>query len=141
MNITRWIMAYGATAIVFLACDAVWLTLTGDSLYRPVLGDMLRQQFDPTPAAAFYLLYIGGLVHFATVPAIIQRRAGVALVQGGLFGFFAYATYDLTNQATLRVWSTVITLADMGWGTVLSATAATLGSLIIRRFTRDRTVG
>jgi uncharacterized membrane protein len=104
--------------------------VTGNTLYRPLLGDLLLEDFRLAPAAAFYLVYMAGIVIFATTPAIASGRWTSALVKGALFGFFAYATYDLTNQATLRSWSTTITILDLCWGTVLSAVAATLGYLI-----------
>jgi uncharacterized membrane protein len=83
----------------------------------------------------FYLLFVLGLVFFAVRPAIASGDWKTALLQGAAFGFFCYATYDLTNQATLKTWSTVVTLADLAWGTVLSGTAATVGYRITRYFT------
>ena len=125
-----YVLAYLATAIVFLGCDAVWLTLTGNTLYRPLLGDLVLEKFRLMPAAAFYLVYIAGIVVFVLSPAIASGRWTTALVKGALFGFFAYATYDLTNQATLKSWSTTITILDLCWGTVVTAVAATLGYVI-----------
>ena len=125
-----YLLAYVATGIVFLACDVVWLTVMGNAVYRPLLGDLLLERFRPAPAVAFYLLYMAGIVFFATSPAIASGRWTTALVNGALFGFFAYATYDLTNQATLRSWSTTITILDLCWGTVLTAVSATLGYVI-----------
>ena len=75
----------------------------------------------------FYVVYLVGVVIFAIAPAIRAGRWGLAPMMGALFGFFAYATYDLTNQATLIVWSTTITLADLSWGTFLTASGATAG--------------
>jgi uncharacterized membrane protein len=125
-------LSYLATAIVFVGIDAIWLSTMGNALYRPLLGEILLEKFNPAPAALFYLLYFGGIVYFAVAPAIESGRWTTALCNGALFGFFAYATYDLTNQATLKVWSTVITVADLCWGTALTAVAATLGYLIAR---------
>ncbi len=125
---------YAATMLVLLALDAVWLTLTAAPLYHAQLGAMLLPTFRAGPAIAFYLLYGVGLVAFAGAPALAAGSWRFALTRGGLLGLVAYATYDLTNQATLRGWSEVVTLADLAWGTTLSATAATLGYLITRRF-------
>lgn len=127
-----YVLAYVITGLVFLGMDAVWLSTVGNALYRPLLGDMVLDKFNPTPAAIFYLLYIGGILYFATAPAIASGRWTTALCNGALFGFFAYATYDLTNQATLKNWPTVITAADMCWGTALTATAAALGYVLSR---------
>jgi uncharacterized membrane protein len=131
-----YVLSYLATAAVFLACDVVWLTVTGSTLYRPLLGDLLMPSFRPLPAVLFYLVYMAGLVFFAISPAIASGRWSSALLNGACFGFVAYATYDLTNQATLRLWSTTITILDLCWGTVLSAIAATLGYVIAAAIAR-----
>ncbi|QPC93969.1 DUF2177 family protein [Mesorhizobium sp. INR15] len=129
-------VAYLATALVFLGIDSIWLTLTASRLYRPLLGDMLVDGFNLTPAILFYLIYIAGIVYFAIQPAFGTGSAMTATMNGAVFGFVAYATYDLTNQATLKNWPVQITIADLCWGTVLSATAATIGFLIARHFAR-----
>ena len=125
--------AYAATAAAFLAIDAVWLSTMADRLYRPLLGDMLAPSFALAPAVLFYLIYIGGIVFFAILPALEQRRLGKAVLNGAVLGFVAYATYDLTNQATLKNWPVIITVADMIWGTLLTATASALGYAAARR--------
>ncbi|MBV8536693.1 MAG: DUF2177 family protein [Alphaproteobacteria bacterium] len=117
--------AYVAALVVMLALDFVWLSLTGGPLYRRTLGDLLLDKFNLAPAVIFYLLYGIGVVIFAVSPAFDAHAWTTALVRGVLFGIFAYATYDLTNQATLRNWSTVLTVADVTWGAVLTGTAAT----------------
>jgi uncharacterized membrane protein len=129
-------LAYVATGLVFLGCDVVWLSTVGNNLYRPLLGDLLLTKFRLGPAFAFYLIYIAGIVVFATSPAIVSGRWSAALINGALFGFVAYATYDLTNQATLRLWSMTIAILDLCWGTVLTAIAATLGYLIASAIVR-----
>jgi len=125
----KFIAAYLAALVVMLALDFVWLSLTGGPLYRRVLGDLLLEKFNLAPAVVFYLLYGIGVVIFAAAPAFDSQAWTTALVRGALFGVFAYATYDLTNQATLRSWSTVLTAADVTWGTVLSGLAATAAYL------------
>ncbi|RTM10316.1 MAG: DUF2177 family protein [Hyphomicrobiales bacterium] len=132
----RYAVAYATTLIAFLAIDAVWLTTMSQRLYRRYLGDILVDTFNPVPAVAFYLIYIAGLVIFATAPAFSSGRWTTAALYGALYGFFAYATYDLTNQATIRGWPTIITVADICWGSLLSATAAILGFLLTRYFLR-----
>jgi uncharacterized membrane protein len=125
-----YLVSYFATAVVFLGIDAIWLSVMGNALYRPLLGDLLAAKFNLLPALAFYVLYVAGIVYFPISAAFASGRWSTALIEGALFGFFAYATYDLTNQATLREWSTVVTVADLCWGTALTGTAATLGYLI-----------
>jgi len=127
-----WIIAYLATATTFLGLDAIWLGFAANRLYRPRLGDLLLDGFKPFPAIAFYILYVAGILIFAVAPALASGRWTTALARGAMLGLLAYATYDLTNQATLRGWSSVVTIADLCWGTVLTGTAATIGFMAAR---------
>jgi len=129
---TRIIIAYFATLIVFAIVDYVWLTQVGPSLYQPILGSILTPEPRMGAAILFYALYIAGLVYFAVNPAFATGQWQTAMLKGALFGFFAYATYDLTNQATLIVWSSRITVADMAWGAFVSGVGSTGGFLITR---------
>ena len=128
-------IAYIATGLVFLAIDAIWLTIAAQRLYRPLMGDMLVESFRLAPAALYYLIYIAGIVVFAIAPAFANDRWTTATSYGAFLGLFAYATYDLTNQATLKNWPLAVTIADLYWGTFLTAVAATAGFLITRAFT------
>lgn len=130
--------SYVAAALLMLGLDSIWLMLTANNLYRPLIGDLMLDDFRPAPAIAFYALYIGGIVVFAIRPALASGRWTTALASGALFGLFAYGTYDLTNQATLKIWSTTITVADMAWGSVLTAASATAGYLAARRLTATK---
>jgi uncharacterized membrane protein len=123
----NYVLAYIATGLVFAALDAVWLSLTASRLYRPALQEIMADRVHMAPAVAFYLLYILGLIIFAGAPGLAAGRWSIALLRGALFGLFTYMTYDLTNQATLKIWSVSITVADMCWGTLASAIAAALG--------------
>jgi uncharacterized membrane protein len=127
MSIRQIIRAYVATAFTLLALDAVWLTFMADALYRPAIGHLMAQRFALVPALAFYVIYVAGVVLFAVAPGVAARRWTVALARGALLGLIAYATYDLTNQATLIDWPWVVTLADLAWGTFLTAVAAAAG--------------
>jgi uncharacterized membrane protein len=120
----RFAAAYAITLVVFLVLDAAWLLTMYDRLYRPAIGHLLRDGFALAPAAAFYALYILGVVVFAVLPGQSSGRASVAATRGALFGLIAYATYDLTNQATLRDWPWAVTLIDLAWGAFASAIAA-----------------
>lgn len=126
------VTSYLATGLVFLALDAVWLSLMTGSLYRPLLGDLVADGVNLPPAILFYLLYIAGVVIFAVQPALASGRWTTATALGAAFGLVAYATYDLTNHATLRDWPVLVTVVDMAWGTALTAVAATAGMLITR---------
>nr|WP_294507647.1 DUF2177 family protein [uncultured Rhodopila sp.] len=131
-------LTYLATAIIFLGIDAIWLSVAGGLLYRPLLGPLLRDDFDPAAAVLFYILYIAGLLVFAITPSIRDTGWRSAAIRGAFFGLVAYATYDLTNQATLKGWPVTITIADLVWGTTLSAVAATLGHAVAIRLRRIR---
>ena len=133
---TRYLVAYVSSLLIFLAIDAIWLTTMSQRLYRRYLGDILVETFSPVPAALFYLIYVAGIIIFATAPAFSTGRWTTAAIYGALYGFFAYATYDLTNQATIRGWPVAITIADICWGSLLSATTAVLGFLVTRYFLR-----
>ena len=128
------IIAYLAAGIAFLLVDAVWLTTMADTLYRPLLGDKLEPQFKLAPAIAFYLIYVAGIVFFAVLPALQGGGLGRAALNGAVLGLVAYATYDLTNQATLRDWPLAVTLADIPWGAFVTAVGASAGFLAANRF-------
>ena len=124
------IIAYVATALVFLGFDAVWLSTMGDKFYRPIIGDLMLEKFSPPPAIIFYLLYVLGVIIFAVSPALVTGKWTTALGYGAMFGFFAYVTYDLSNQATLKTWTTTLSITDIAWGTFVTGVSATLGFLI-----------
>ncbi|HEY4031146.1 MAG TPA: DUF2177 family protein [Caulobacteraceae bacterium] len=128
-----YLAAYGAAALAFVAADAVWLTLAGPRLYRPVLGPLLAEQLNGAAAIAFYLVYLFGVVALAVAPALRTGQWRTAAWTGLVLGLVAYGTYDLTNQATLRLWATRLTVIDMTWGGALTALAATLGFLAARK--------
>jgi uncharacterized membrane protein len=119
-----------ATVVAFLVLDAIWLSLAGPRLYRPALGHLLASDVDWLAVGLFYLLYLAGLAVFAVAPGRTVRGAAW---RGALFGLVAYATYDLTNQATLRDWPWLVTLADLAWGAFASAAACALGAAIRSR--------
>ena len=119
--------AFLSTAAAMLALDSVWLTLTASPLYRAQIGGLMLTTFDPVPAGAFYLIYVLAVVILVVQPALAGGRLLGATTRGALFGLAAYATYDLTNLATLRGWSITVTIADLCWGTFLTAVAATVG--------------
>ena len=128
--------AYAAAAVTMLGMDAVWLSVSADVLYRPRLGDIMLPGFRPVPAILFYVLYGVGIVIFAIKPALLTGHWSGAVRKGGMLGFFCYATYDLTNQATLKTWPATVTIVDMAWGTFLTACAATVGYLAASRLER-----
>lgn len=123
----QYLTAYAVTAIVFLGIDFVWLSKIAKKFYYGRLGDLLLDKPKMGAAVAFYAIYVVGIIIFAVAPALAAQSASTALIYGALFGFFAYATYDMTNYATLRNWSLTVSLVDIAWGTVLTGTSALLG--------------
>lgn len=131
--VKRIFVSYVATLVVFAAIDFVWMSTMAGRLYQPVMDNMLIADFRRAPAVAFYLLYVIGLTFLAVTPGLEKGSTPWAAVRGAVLGFTAYATYDLTNQATLKNWSMMLTIADLAWGTILSAMAAATGCLIAMR--------
>jgi uncharacterized membrane protein len=129
-----YLAAYFSALITFLVVDAVWLATMAARLYRPILGDILAASINITPAVLFYLIFPIGLVIFAILPALKSARFSTALTYGALFGFFTYATYDLTNHATLRNWTWQITLLDIAWGSLLAAATSAVGFWVAAKF-------
>ncbi len=126
--IAKYIVGYIATGIAFAVIDSFWLRTMYTRLYQPEIGELLvKGGFRMGPAIAFYALYILGMMIFAVGPALQSGKWQTALLWGAMLGFFCYMTYDLTNYATLKVWSTKITVLDIIWGTVLTGSASTAG--------------
>jgi len=123
-------IAYLVTLMLFVGIDLVWLTWVGGPVYQAALGDLLLPTVRMEPAALFYLIYPLGLTMFAVHPGLQGGSIAGALVAGALFGFFTYATYDLTNFATLRNWTMAVTVMDIGWGCVLGAITAAAAVMI-----------
>ncbi len=128
----RYILGYLATGGAMLVLDIIWLTLMAPRLYRPRIGELMADKPAMVPAAAFYLIYLTAIMLLAILPAVREDSWKRLLFNAAVFGFCAYATYDLTNQATLKTWSTTITLADMAWGTFLTTVAASAGFAAMR---------
>lgn len=131
--IAKTMTAYVATGIAFALIDSVWLTTMAPRLYKPEIGELLADNFRLVPAIIFYLLYIAGVMIFAVQPALASGKWQAALVQGALFSFFCYMTYDMTNYATLKVWSLKVTILDLMWGAALTGLAAAAGTAVTAR--------
>jgi uncharacterized membrane protein len=123
---------YLVTLVVCIAVDFIWLKATSERLYGAVMGDMLAPAPRLGAAVAFYLLYAAGIVIFVGSPALQAGSPSRIFVYGPLFALFCYMTYDLTNQATLRNWSIVLTVADILWGMFLTTVSATAAYFVTR---------
>ena len=115
------IKLYVATLIAFFAIDMVWLGLVAKAFYKKHLGFLMAPHPNWTAAVVFYLLFIVGIVVFAVLPGLKTDSLKTTLLHAALFGLITYATYDLTNLATVKDWPVIVTVVDMVWGTVLSA--------------------
>lgn len=129
---SKYLAPYAATLVVMLVIDLLWIGVIAKPLYQQGIGHLMAEQPRLPVAVAFYLVYALGLTVFAVASGSVADWKGAALY-GAMFGFFAYATYDLTNLATLRNWPLGLALIDMAWGTAVSAVCAGVG-----RWTLDR---
>lgn len=121
------IAAYVAAALVFFALDFLWLGVIAKDFYAGALGPWLRPSPNLAAAAVFYAAYVAGVLYFAIMPAWRDGGWQTALVSGALLGLLAYGTYDMTNLAVMKDWPLKMALADMAWGTALTAVAALAG--------------
>ena len=122
-----WIAAYVASAVTFLALDALWLGVVAQKMYQREFGPLLLEKPNMAAAAIFYALYIFGVVFFAVKPALEAGSWTRALLYGAIFGLIAYATYDLTNLATLKGFPLKVVVPDLAWEAFVSAAAALVG--------------
>jgi uncharacterized membrane protein len=124
ITMAKTVLIYLLTVPVFFLIDMLWLGIVAKDFYKRHLGYLMRPQVNWAAAISFYLLFIIGIVIFAVKPALEMQSPTRSLVYGALFGFFTYATYDLTNLATVKDWPLVVTAVDLAWGTVLCGIVA-----------------
>ena len=123
----KYLAGYVAAALVMVALDMLWLGLLAKTTYQQGIGHLMAEQPNIAAAGVFYLLYPAGLLVFALAPRADDHAWGRTVLMGGLFGFFAYATYDLSNYATLKSWPLRLAVVDIAWGSLLSAVSAGAG--------------
>ncbi len=133
MNTSTFFKLYLTAVPVFFAIDMFWLGVVAKNLYRDKLGYLMASSVNWPAAISFYLLFLVGLVVFVIQPAVADGSWVKAVGLGALFGLITYATYDLTNLATVRDWPLSITLIDLAWGTVLAASVSGVTYLIAQR--------
>ncbi|NCA96553.1 MAG: DUF2177 family protein [Methanomicrobia archaeon] len=122
------LLYFAVAFVVFFAIDIVWLSLVARKVYKKFLGYIMADKVRFIPAIIFYVIFIVGLVYFVLMPSNVWW---MALLNGALFGFMAYATYDLTNLSTLKGWPLEITFIDLAWGTGLGALVSVITFLIV----------
>ncbi|QDZ02528.1 DUF2177 family protein [Nitratireductor mangrovi] len=130
----RFLAAYGIAATIFLAIDLVWIGLVARGFYASRLGELLLPQPRAGVAVIFYAVYVAGLVYFAVSAGLANGSWQTAALNGALFGFFCYLTYDATNYATLAGYDPVVAIVDTLWGTVLSGFVAGATVLVLQAF-------
>lgn len=141
MNSRQLMFAAPVMALVFLVLDGLWLSTMAERLYRPAIGHLMAERPAVMAAVLFYVLYLVGAFVLALLPAFGAGDGGAAsgevsgaVWRGALFGFIAYATYDLTNQATLRDWPWHVTAIDLCWGAFVTACAVGAGAWAAVRY-------
>lgn len=125
-----YVKMYVIAFIIFLVIDAIWLGLVAPKFYKAQIGHLMAEKPNLVAALVFYLVFIVGVVYFVINPAIEAQSIGKVVVSGLLFGFITYATYDLTNLATLKDWPLLVTGVDLLWGSFLSTAMGILTYLI-----------
>ena len=133
MQISRILLTYAVSVPVFFAVDMIWLGVIAKGFYRKALEPLLTPNINWTAAIVFYFLFLVGILIFALLPGMEKRSLKYTVLMAALFGFITYATYDLTNLATLRDWPLLLSMVDMLWGAFLSASTAGTTYLIMSR--------
>lgn len=124
--VSYYLKLYGVTLVAFFAIDMAWLGLVARGFYKNHIGFLLSDKPNWYAAVSFYLLFIAGLLVFAVVPAVQTGSLKRVVALGALYGLITYATYDLTNQATVKNWPWIVTVVDMAWGAILAASVGAI---------------
>jgi len=133
-DMTRYLSAYAAVLVVLLALDMLWLGVIARSYYQQAIGHLLAERPSIAVGLLYYLVYATGLMVFAVKPTSTAIGVNATLLAGAMFGAFAYATYDLTNLATLKGWPAGLSVLDIAWGSTISAASAAAGKVVMDRF-------
>jgi uncharacterized membrane protein len=129
-----YLLMFILTFIVFFVIDLLWLGIFAKKMYDKYLGYLFADKFNFIAAIIFYVLFIIGLVYFAVAPAVAAESLSTGMLNGAIYGFMCYATYDLTNLATVKNWPLKITIIDLIWGTSVGTVSTILGYLLFSLF-------
>ena len=129
-----WLAYFAVTFVVFMGIDLIWLGFVAKNIYSKYLGYLMAPQVNWLAALVFYVIFIIGVLYFVIAPSLVDRDFTQLVIRAMLFGFITYATYDLTNLATVRDWPITITIIDLIWGTTLSTSVSLISYLIITNF-------
>jgi len=127
----KWLLYYGIALVVFMVIDLIWLGFIAKDLYSKYLGYLMADKVNWVSAVVFYLIFIGGILYFVLYPSLLDKNLNNLIIRAALFGFITYATYDLTNLATIKDWPIQITIIDLIWGTTLSTSVSVISYFII----------
>lgn len=130
MEFITFLKIYGIAFLSLLGLDSLWLARIAPKLYKDNIGHLMAEKPNLFAAGLFYMVYIAGAVYFVIYPAFSDRSVSQALLRGAILGFVSYATFDLTGQAVFKNWPAKITVIDMLWGTVLTASVCVLATFI-----------
>ena len=130
----KFLPAYIATMLVMFVLDIIWLSILAKPMYQQGIGHLMAAQPNLLFAALFYIVFVFGLMWFALAPNRHTKGLKSTFIAGAIFGFFVYASYDLTNLALLKDWPLPLSLVDIAWGTLLSAVSTCAGKLVFNRF-------
>lgn len=133
---TQLIKSYAAALLIFGILEMTWLSTFAPSIYRPALDPIMAEQPNALAGLSFFIIYPIGITYFAILPARGQWRS--AIIRGALLGFICYATYDLTNFATLKGWNISIMIFDLGWGATVTALSATIATAMLNRLSHHK---
>lgn len=129
-----WLAYFAVTFVVFMGIDLIWLGFVAKNIYSKYLGYLMAPNVNWLAALVFYVIFIIGILYFVIAPSLVDRDFTQLVIRAMLFGFMTYATYDLTNLATVRDWPITITIIDLIWGTTLSTSVSVISYLIITNF-------
>lgn len=129
-----WLAYFEVTFVVFMGIDLIWLGFVAKNIYSKYLGYLMAPNVNWLAALIFYVIFIVGVLYFVIAPSLVDRDFTQLVIRAMLFGFMTYATYDLTNLATVRDWPITITIIDLIWGTTLSTSVSVISYLIITNF-------
>ncbi len=129
-----WLAYFAVTFVVFMGIDLIWLGFVAKNIYSKYLGYLMAPNVNWLAALIFYVIFIVGVLYFVIAPSLVDRDFTQLVIRAMLFGFMTYATYDLTNLATVRDWPITITIIDLIWGTTLSTSVSVISYLIITNF-------
>lgn len=129
-----WLAYFAVTFVIFMGIDLIWLGFVAKNIYSKYLGYLMAPNVNWMAAMVFYVIFIVGVLYFVIAPSLVDRDFTQLVIRAMLFGFMTYATYDLTNLATVRDWPITITIIDLIWGTTLSTSVSVISYLIITNF-------